>query len=120
MDPVEPDSLHKALASQGTLLGQHDQELQNLKESNRAILGQVSYICNQLTAMSSQLAQFITGLQPSQPIPLISPQHHLQLFNLYGRAMFLIQNHIPEICEKVFFAPVFSSLWPAATYLCYR
>jgi len=66
MDPAEPNSVIQALASQGTLLGKHDQQLQSLAEDILAMSGQVSQICNQLTTISSQLS--LSGRNAAQRI----------------------------------------------------
>ncbi|XP_073326350.1 uncharacterized protein [Pagrus major] len=54
MDPADPNSIHQALNTQGTLVGRHKQMLQGLMKSLQTLTSSISQIGHQVNLLISQ------------------------------------------------------------------
>lgn len=66
-------SRQKAISSQDILLGQHDQLLHSLLESNQAMATQIKQLTNQLATLTEQFTQVASGCKPGQAVPADPP-----------------------------------------------
>lgn len=79
---MDPGALHQALATQGALVGHHEQALQEIIETLRGLSTHVSQRSTQLTWVSSQFSASTpptasTASSSASPTPYIPiPQHH--------------------------------------------
>uniref|UniRef100_A0A3P8RK92 CCHC-type domain-containing protein n=1 Tax=Amphiprion percula TaxID=161767 RepID=A0A3P8RK92_AMPPE len=60
-----PQQLHQAVSNQGGLLGQHDQMLKGLSDSNHNMLSQVNALTDKVTELSTLIAQRLPTPTPS-------------------------------------------------------
>ncbi|XP_037626231.1 uncharacterized protein LOC119488550 [Sebastes umbrosus] len=72
MDPADTDSLRQALASQGSLVGQHDKILRELVENLRALSSNVIQLGSQMDQVNAHLtASSATAASPADPPPAL-------------------------------------------------
>lgn len=67
--PQPPPQLHQAVTSQGILLGQHDQVLRGLAESNQILLSQMSMLVDRVAELAARNPQ-----QPPTPASAVSSE----------------------------------------------
>ena len=101
MDPAVADQIRHALASQGALVGQHSQALQELMDALRGLTANVAQIGSQLDSLSSHLPPSEPPIPPSDQPALTPREPHVPAPERYagdpGRCRsFLIQ------CSLVF------------------
>ncbi|KAK7922262.1 hypothetical protein WMY93_009164 [Mugilogobius chulae] len=65
MDPVEPDPVVKAITNQGAILGQHDQLLRNLMESQQTTSAQIAQLNSMVRELTTGLSQSAAFSQSS-------------------------------------------------------
>ena len=73
MDPAAADQIRQALSSQGSLVNQHSQSLQELMDALRGLTANVAQIGNQLDSLSSHLPP-PEPPTPSSDQPALTPR----------------------------------------------
>lgn len=105
MNPADANTLHQALASEGVLVGKHEQAHFEITVNLRTLSAHVAHIGDQVNQVSTHLTQSDSGHQPQPSQPISDPFPSSAA-----------QNHTPEVWENA--KPLCSSVsWCSANSL---